>query len=230
MFNSKYHLLIVDDDSIARELLKQMLSELPLKISEFNNAIDALDFLEKNTVDVVVTDIMMPVMDGLALTEKIKASPRLEHTPVVVITSLIEPQAIAKAFNKGATDYISKPLQRYEVLARVKNILHRKLAEDKLVESKALISQQNEQLQHTNIQLNSMIVELQAELSVTKEKVNELIKEWSEASSKSSDVVMSNAALLQQVSDLMHRISQLKSKNVELKAILKDSQRSFDLL
>lgn len=230
MHTSKYNVLVIDDDDIARELLIKILCDLPVRVSALDNAIDALSFLETHTVDLVITDIVMPVMDGFALTSKIRASQESSFIPVVVITALSEPELISKAFDTGATDYISKPLHREEVLARVSNILHRKSAEDKWIKSKSIITLQNEQLKESNKQLHHMISDLQNELSITKDKVTNLIKAWSEASTKKSNDTMLNADLLQQVADLKYKIANLKSKNTELNAILENNKRDLDLL
>lgn len=84
----------------------------------------ALNFARSNPPDLILLDIMMPGMDGYQVCEQLKACPQTKDIPVIFISALNELFDKVKAFSLGAVDYIAKPFQVEEVVARVENQLH----------------------------------------------------------------------------------------------------------
>ncbi|MEM7652656.1 MAG: fused response regulator/phosphatase [Pseudomonadota bacterium] len=112
-------ILVVDDIELNRVLIRDM-----LKTGGFHNidtAVDGKDALDKIKIhrpDLLVLDVMMPVMDGLELTKALRAEPDMAHLPILIQTAIREPQAKRDAFKAGANDIITKPLDRQELISR----------------------------------------------------------------------------------------------------------------
>ncbi len=103
-----YHVLLVEDNEGIRSMLNDRLSSAFL-ITSAANGKEALEILAVKSIDVVVTDIMMPEMDGLELCRQIKATPELSHIPVVFITAKNDLESKVKGLQLGAEAYIEKP-------------------------------------------------------------------------------------------------------------------------
>ncbi|MEL6345361.1 MAG: response regulator [Myxococcota bacterium] len=106
--------LVVDDSSFARMMLKRCLSIAGVgkeELLEAENGQQALDLLrEDNTIQLVVSDINMPILDGRAMLRRIRASPRLNHVPVIVVSSLVNDDARAELLQIGASVVLGKPI------------------------------------------------------------------------------------------------------------------------
>lgn len=137
---SHYSILVVEDSEINLFLLKRILAEEYSTVFLASNAREALDILEKNTVDLILMDVIMGDMDGFQLTERLKNMENFKEIPVLFLTGLDSPEHIVKGFDLGGVDYITKPFNREELLRRVKHQL-------KLVDSYKTILRQKQELQ-----------------------------------------------------------------------------------
>ena len=116
------NILIVDDSSTSRMILKNILSEIkPNSIFEASDASEALKSLKTNQIQIVITDIVMPNISGLELTKTI--SQTLSHIPVIVISSLTQEHIILEAINSGASDFLSKPIQRENLIHSIQKVM-----------------------------------------------------------------------------------------------------------
>ncbi len=113
------HILIVDDTVINLQILGKILIDSGYHVTAAKSGHEALDFLQKKVPDMILLDVMMPAMDGFELCRKIKSNPATAQVPVIFITALTETKDKITGFRSGAVDYITKPLQPEEVLARV---------------------------------------------------------------------------------------------------------------
>ncbi|MEK7255821.1 MAG: response regulator, partial [Bacteroidota bacterium] len=115
--------LVVEDNSSLRDYLRLILSKTcHVQTAEHGQA--ALDILAQNAnYQLVISDIMMPVMDGFQLLENLKSDDRLRHLPVVMLTARAEVQDKLRALRIGVDDYLLKPFEEEELLARVENLL-----------------------------------------------------------------------------------------------------------
>ena len=121
--------LIVDDDPAIRETTQEFLNIAKIPSATVSNAEAALEYLQSNSVDVVITDILMTGMDGLELTDIIKQTYNVE---VIVITGFNANYSYEEAISKGASDFIFKPVRFEELLLRIKRVLReRKLSQDR---------------------------------------------------------------------------------------------------
>lgn len=113
-------ILIIDDDSGIRNSIHEFIGMAGYKSFETSSAEEALEILKTNTIHVVITDIRLPGMNGLELTDLIKNS---YDTDVIVITGFIGDYSYEEAINKGASDFVSKPIRFEELLLRLRRVL-----------------------------------------------------------------------------------------------------------
>lgn len=114
------HILIVDDDLAIRDAMHEFIEMSGFNSSVASSAEEALDILSDDTVEVVITDIMLPGMDGLALTDRIKRSRDID---VIVMTGYSTDYSYEEAVSKGASDFVFKPVKFEELLLRLKRVL-----------------------------------------------------------------------------------------------------------
>ncbi|WP_050463302.1 response regulator [Herbaspirillum autotrophicum] len=123
------HFLVVDDFSTMRRIVTGLLKELEYtKMSEAEDGAVAFKILESGATPVtfVLTDWNMPVMDGLALLKKIRATPQLSHLPVLMITAEAKKENIVEAAQSGADGYIVKPFNAATLQEKIAKILARR--------------------------------------------------------------------------------------------------------
>jgi two-component system, OmpR family, response regulator len=118
--------LVVDDDPNIRELLRHFLEAQGLEVSEAADGASALAFLKSIKVDLAILDVMMPGLDGWTTCAEIK---RRREIPVLMLTAKGESSQKVKGFELGADDYVVKPFDPPELVARVKSLLRRFRAE-----------------------------------------------------------------------------------------------------
>ncbi len=114
-------ILIVDDDSAIRESMRDFLENSLYTVVSASSGEEALDYLAKNTIDVVITDIMMPGINGLELTDTIKKT--YDDIDVMVMTGYSSDHSYEEAINKGASEFVFKPIRFEELLLRLKRLL-----------------------------------------------------------------------------------------------------------
>lgn len=125
---SKQTILIADDDSNICELLRLYLEKDGFKTVIANNGREALDFADKFSPDLIVLDIMMPQLDGWQVCREIR---KKSNTPIIMLTAKGETFDKILGLELGADDYVSKPFDSKEVVARIKAVLRRSGADDK---------------------------------------------------------------------------------------------------
>ena len=103
-------ILLVDDDPVMRELASAKLNEAGHSTITAENGAEALDILRNRKVDLVISDIEMPVMDGFELTRRVRETDKIADVPVIVITASDNQQAVDRVFEVGATSFLAKPI------------------------------------------------------------------------------------------------------------------------
>lgn len=116
------NILVVDDDKNIRNLLYTVLKKENYNVLLASNGIDALNILEESQVDIAIIDIMMPKLNGIELTSKIK---ELLDIPILILTAKGEITDKIQAFNTGSDDYLVKPFDITELILRVNALLKR---------------------------------------------------------------------------------------------------------
>jgi len=121
---AKYRCLIVEDSPTMRQLIVFALKRIPeLEVVEASDGVDALKKLPGQQTDLVLTDINMPIMDGLKLVSLMKGNPLYKDIPVVIITTEGAQEDRDRGMALGARAYIPKPIQTNNLLKVVKEIL-----------------------------------------------------------------------------------------------------------
>ena len=120
---TKATILVVDDSPANLAVVNEVLTAQGYAVATAINGDRAIKRLASNLPDLILLDVQMPVMDGFEACRIIKANPEMAHIPIIFITALSDGESIAKAFSLGAVDYISKPFQEAELIARVQNHL-----------------------------------------------------------------------------------------------------------
>lgn len=152
--------LLIDDIPQNIQVLGSFLSELNYHLSFATSASEALRLTTVNSYDLILLDIMMPDMDGFELCEKIKQCENLSDVPIIFISARTDHESILKGFTIGGVDYITKPFNSHELLARVKT--HIELRKQKLLLSRInsdledIVMQRTVELRNANKQLMSL--------------------------------------------------------------------------
>lgn len=125
-----YNVLIVDDSRSMRKVIKKVLQLTGLQIGESleaSNGQEALDILENHWIDLILSDIHMPVMDGFGLIRTLKEKDMLKDLPVIFVTTEANQERMQEALDLGAKGYIRKPFRPEEIrslLARIMGVSH----------------------------------------------------------------------------------------------------------
>ena len=130
----KHKVLIVDDDRTIRLALKNIFTSQKFLIFEARNGQQAISFCKQDAPDLILMDAIMPDVDGFQACKTIRALPNFNDTPILMITSLDDDEAINKAFSSGATDYITKPLNFTVLKERVSRLLQANRVEKRVKE------------------------------------------------------------------------------------------------
>lgn len=118
-----FHILVVDDDKNTRRLLQAVLEAENYTVSTAENGEDALEVMDKEYIDLVVLDIMMPKMDGYEFTQTLRDVQN--NLPILMISAKQLPEDKKKGFLVGTDDYMTKPIDEEEMLLRIKALLRR---------------------------------------------------------------------------------------------------------
>ena len=132
MLSAEISVLIVDDQPANLILMKHFIGNEGYQIVTAPGGKEALDELYKQHFDIVFLDIMMPGMNGIDVLKHIKADPSLMHVYVIMVSAIIESEELAKALEFGASDYIKRPINKIELIARLNAIIRIKRQEDEL--------------------------------------------------------------------------------------------------
>ncbi|MEA4866945.1 MAG: hybrid sensor histidine kinase/response regulator [Rikenellaceae bacterium] len=142
--NSEYTVLIVDDVDANVLLLKLLISKAGYKTLSAFNGRDALEVIMKENPDLVLLDIMMPIMDGHEVAKRLKEIPGKEELPIIFLSALNSTEDIVQGFKLGAADYVSKPFNKDELLTRINHQIS-------LIHAKKTIERQTQELKKTII-------------------------------------------------------------------------------
>ena len=118
-----FNILVVDDDRNTRILLKAVLENEKYTVFTAKNGVEALDFFDTEHIDLAIVDIMMPKMDGYALTEAIRTTD--SNLPILMVSAKHLPADKKQGFLVGTDDYMTKPIDEDEMLLRIKALLRR---------------------------------------------------------------------------------------------------------
>lgn len=130
--DSTHRILIADDNVANRELLEAYLTEIDCEIETSVDGQDTLDKIASFNPDIVLLDVMMPKLSGFEVCKQIRDNPATARVMVLMVTALNELGDIERAVAAGTNDFLSKPVQKVELLIRVENMLKLKGVKDEL--------------------------------------------------------------------------------------------------
>lgn len=131
--------LLVDDEPAVHVIMKRIFAANDLRGMYASNGKEALEMIEATPPDLVVADIRMPVMDGWELCRRIRSNPDTALLPVLMLTSLDSTSDKVKGFEAGADEYLAKPFQNVELVARIRSMLRNKFLRDQLENAEQVI-------------------------------------------------------------------------------------------
>lgn len=118
-----FHILVVDDDKNTRRLFRAVLEKDGYRVSTAENGEEALLAMDRETIDLVVLDVMMPVMDGYEFAKTLRAT--RNELPILMVSARQLPEDRKQGFLAGTDDYITKPVDEEEMLLRIRALLRR---------------------------------------------------------------------------------------------------------
>ncbi len=130
---STSRILIADDNVANRELLEAYLAEVDCEMETSVDGQDTLDKIASFQPDLVLLDVMMPKLSGFEVCKQVKSNPETSRVMVLMVTALGELGDIERAVAAGTDDFLSKPVQKVQLLKRVENMLKLKGVEDELM-------------------------------------------------------------------------------------------------
>ena len=140
-------ILVVDDNQQNLELLQAYLEDIDCKSVPAYDGLEALEIVAGQPPDLILLDVMMPKMSGFEVCKRLKNDPKTEDIPIIMVTALNEYGDIERGIDSGTDDFISKPVNKLELLTRVKTMLKLKHLSDKLERTLAYLSEMEKQAQ-----------------------------------------------------------------------------------
>jgi signal transduction histidine kinase len=207
--------LVVDDNPTNLEILDHALTQAGYKVRIEAEGLNVMKQARLSIPDLILLDIMLPDINGFEVCQQLKADPLTKSIPVIFMTALADPVDKIKGLNLGAVDYITKPFQKEELLARVRGHLH-------LRQLTKTLEIQNQELRELKNELENRVAERTAELSQALEKEKEVNQLKSRFITMASHefrtplaIISSSSGILQNFSD---RLSE-KRKQEHLETI-----------
>jgi CheY-like chemotaxis protein len=133
--------LVVDDNLQNLELIMAYLEDVDCQTVSVSSGMVAVDMISAKIPDILLLDVMMPKISGFEVCRRIKNDPKTAHIPVIMVTALNELADIEKAINSGTDDFLSKPVNKWELITRVKTMLKLKHLSDRLEKTLAYLSE-----------------------------------------------------------------------------------------
>ncbi len=170
------HLLVVDDEPMIREILRETLEQEGYRVTEAENGKVACDLVARNDVDLIITDVKMPVMDGFTLMKNLGSL--TQELPVIVVTSFSDVDVAVDAIRLGAYDYIVKPFNISQVTISVRraterrrllleNVQYKKRLEEKVVEKTIDLIRKNKKVEQQAKNLEKLLDDLRESYDAT---------------------------------------------------------------
>ena len=133
---SSHSILIIDDEPDLCELIEFQLQKEGFRTSTLSNPLEAIGHARDFDPDLIILDIMMPELDGLRLCSMMKVDSRLKSTPILFLTARSDADERVKGFERGGDDYLTKPFDNRELIARSKAILSRTMEKKNVMAGK----------------------------------------------------------------------------------------------
>ena len=132
--------LVVDDDQDLAEMLGIVLNGVGIEVDLVSRGDEAIDVFRNNPPDLVLLDIMMPKLSGFEVCSKLRANPATKHVLVLMVTALNEPSDFERGVAAGTDDFLTKPVNKVELLCRIRSLLRVRHLESQLERTLAYLA------------------------------------------------------------------------------------------
>jgi two-component system alkaline phosphatase synthesis response regulator PhoP len=139
--------LVVDDNKQNLELLLAYLEDVDCRTIAATSGVEAINIVGRTPPDLILLDVMMPKMSGFEVCKRLKSDAKTADIPIIMVTALNELGDIERAINCGTDDFLSKPVNKWELITRVRTMLKLKHLTDKLERTLAYLSEVESQVQ-----------------------------------------------------------------------------------
>jgi two-component system, cell cycle response regulator len=218
-------ILVVDDHPDNVEIINARLSSRGYEIETASNGQEALDKVYESPPQLILLDVMMPVIDGFEVSRRIKRDPSLPYIPIILVTARGETEDKVEGLDAGADDYLTKPINFPELEARVRSMLRIKKLQDEL-------DRKNRELEEVNLKLKELSITDGLTGLFNHRHVHELLQEEYERSKRSGDslgVAMLDLDRFKQLNDTYgHQTGDLVLS--ETARILRENAREIDMI
>ncbi len=133
--------LVVDDNQQNLELIQAYLEDVECLTEAAHDGIEALEMVARNKPDLILLDVMMPKMSGFEVCRRLKNNPQTTDIPIIMVTALNEFGDIERGLDSGTDDFVSKPINRLELLTRIRTMLKLKHLTDRLQRTLAYLGE-----------------------------------------------------------------------------------------
>jgi K+-sensing histidine kinase KdpD len=235
--SKKHKILIVEDNQENMDLLVYFLRPQGYEIIGVGDGLSAVQKVAEDPPDIILLDIMLPKMDGYEVCEKLKKDPETKFIPIIMLTALKELKDKVRALEVGADDFISKPFENVELLARVKSLLRLKDYHDELQSKNVELADKNESLMGmdkfkedlTNLIIHDMknpLFVIQGNLqmmSMSMENVPpEILKKYTQRIERSSQQLLRMVVNLLDISRIEEGTIRLKQDHANINEIVEE--------
>ena len=209
-------ILIVDDEAINRALFTELLS-----IHHFAHAVrnghEALEYLDDNPIDLVILDVMMPIMDGFTVIQKIRETQGQTELPVIILSAMAESSYVVQGLKLGANDYVTKPITPSVLIARVNTQLMLKaLHDERLLHIQKLERAEQLRVQLTHIASHDLKNPLN-NLKLAHTLLNEIVKNEDHRTRQVVDTIKLNVDTMRDVIDVFLDMVALQTNTMTFK-------------
>jgi sigma-B regulation protein RsbU (phosphoserine phosphatase) len=142
-------ILIAEDEKISRRILEMTLTKAGYDVIAVEDGVKALDSIQQEVPDMLITDWMMPELDGLELCRRVRDLDLCSYVYIILLTALTQKERIIEGLDAGADDYVTKPFERAELLARVR-------AGERVIRLERSLRQKNKELSEALAQVKQL--------------------------------------------------------------------------
>ena len=147
-----FNILIVDDEPINIQLLGSVLQESDYDVQFATSGEEALEWVNSEPFDLILLDLIMPIMDGYEVCKRIKNNSATNAIPILFLSASVNVKKIIKGFETGAADFITKPFNRVELLAKVKTHLELKRSLEQSAALQKELDEARKEIERLNIE------------------------------------------------------------------------------
>ena len=222
-------IMIVDDELSMRTYVQMMLEPQGYDLQLLENGFELLDELSKaNIPDLIILDVIMPMMSGFDVCRKVKANPRWQHIPIILVTVLETKEAMLQGMEAGADDFLQKPVNFHELQARVRSMLRIKNQYDELEKILHLREELSNMVIHdmsspiTLIQLHTALLEEQLTDPKQREHLEMIQVAADRLDSFTNDMLM--------MAKLEHSKLRVNLSEVEINEVILNAEKHFSIM